>query len=238
MDQVAQHHVTCNSRSRMGTALPPLRRSKRDIVCSVGSGIEHAEGGGSGSTLEGFQIWVNVPSARKMDKPCYGTEPPASIPLLQFSNGASARVLAGSCGDGVGPFKTVTPVHMVDYCLPAATSLQHHVPVQLDNALVFCYRGCGRVSGCAVKENSITLLDAACDARDVTLESDRSASSGALAAVHIHSCCSGACFIVFAGKRLKQPIAWRGPFVMTTQVSAIAICSQVAQQRVTSGFSG
>jgi redox-sensitive bicupin YhaK (pirin superfamily) len=104
---------------------------------------------------------------------------------LQFANGASARVLAGRCGDCDGPFKTVTPVQMADYCLPAATSLQHHVPEQLDNALVFCYRGCGRVSGCAVKENSITLLDASCDARDVALESDRCASSGSHAAVHV-----------------------------------------------------
>ena len=37
---------------------------------------------------------------------------------------------------------------------------------------------------------------------------------------HSHPCSGGACFIVFAGKKLQQPIAWRGPFVMTTQVSA------------------
>lgn len=35
---------------------------------SVGSGIEHAEGGGTPEGMKncGFQIWVNVPSDRKM----------------------------------------------------------------------------------------------------------------------------------------------------------------------------
>ena len=43
--------------------------------CSAGSGIEHAEGGGTraGAPLTGFQIWVNVPAARKRDAPRYGT---------------------------------------------------------------------------------------------------------------------------------------------------------------------
>ena len=125
--------------------------------------------------LEGFQIWVNVPSARKMDVPRYGTEPPSAIPLLHLPGGASARVLAGDCHAVVGPFKTVTAVQMVDYCLPAAASLQHGVPAQLDNALVFCYRGSGSVSGCSVQENSITLLDAASDTRDIALQAGRCA---------------------------------------------------------------
>ena len=61
---------------------------------------------------------------------------------------------------------------MVDYSLPAAASLQHHVPAELDNALVFCYRGSGSIGGCAVKENSITLLDASSAARDISLQSE------------------------------------------------------------------
>jgi redox-sensitive bicupin YhaK (pirin superfamily) len=143
---------------------------------SVGSGIEHAEGGGCGGTLEGFQIWVNVPSARKMDEPRYGTEPPAAIPLLHVPGG-EARVLAGSCGGAVGPFKTVTAVEIVDYSLAATGVVQHHVASELDNALVFCYRGSGSVCGAAVKENSITLLKADDqENRSISLQSGRSVS--------------------------------------------------------------
>ena len=116
---------------------------------------------------------MNVPSARKMDAPRYGTEPPSAIPLLALPAGASARVLAGECGGAVGPFKTVTDVQMVDYSLPQAASLQHVVPPALDNALVFCYRGSGSVSGTAVKENTIVLLDAASAVREFRLEAGR-----------------------------------------------------------------
>ncbi len=144
----------------------------------MGSGIEHAEGGGSGRTLEGFQIWVNVPSARKMDEPRYGTEPPAAIPLLRFSCG-EARVLAGSCRGAVGPFKTVTSVEIVDYSLAATGVVQHHVAAELDNALVFCYRGSGSVCGSAVKENSITLLKAdVAETRSISLQSGRCVNGG------------------------------------------------------------
>jgi redox-sensitive bicupin YhaK (pirin superfamily) len=136
--------------------------------------------------LEGFQIWVNVPGSRKMDEPRYGSEPPEAIPLLQWP-GASARVLAGECEAAVGPFKTVTPVQMVDYSLAAGASLRHRVPVQLDSALLFCYRGSGSVSGCTVKENSITLLDATCDARDIALQADRCARARRSCAVQCHA---------------------------------------------------
>jgi hypothetical protein len=85
---------------------------------SVGSGIEHAEGGGTpeGDYMHGFQIWVNVPKEQKMADPryvcfmfavshdlmaSYGTEPPENIPLVE-QEGASLRVLAGAVGDSHG----------------------------------------------------------------------------------------------------------------------------------------
>jgi len=49
----------------------------------AGSGIEHAEGGGTPENVNqmGFQIWINLPSANKMMDPVYGTESPDKIPL-------------------------------------------------------------------------------------------------------------------------------------------------------------
>ncbi|CAK4077914.1 unnamed protein product, partial [Aphanomyces euteiches] len=41
---------------------------------SCGSGVEHAEGGGTAEGIEaGFQIWINVPASKKMDDPRSGT---------------------------------------------------------------------------------------------------------------------------------------------------------------------
>jgi hypothetical protein len=81
---------------------------------SVGSGIEHAEGGGTpaGQTMSGFQIWINVPTDRKMDDPRYGTVDPSALPILS-APGVSARLLAGSTGGKRGPFETVQELQML-----------------------------------------------------------------------------------------------------------------------------
>jgi len=82
---------------------------------SVGSGIEHAEGGGTpdGERMHGFQIWINVPRAHKLDDPAYGTADPGTIPELDLGVGVgSGRLLAGPnpFSDREGPFLTKQPV--------------------------------------------------------------------------------------------------------------------------------
>lgn len=169
---------------------------------SVGSGIEHAEGGGTpkGQNDCGFQIWINVPADRKMDDPRYGTVPPEDLPVLA-AEGLHARVLAGAVGGASGPFQTVQPLQMVDYALGPAASHTHVVPAELDNCLVYVYQGHGSVCGMPVPLQSIVRVDATdASARTVTLAAGPEGMSAML----------------FAGKRLRQPIAWQGPFVMNS----------------------
>ena len=174
--------------------------------CSVGSGIEHAEAGGTpaGSNTAGFQIWVNVPSARKMDDPRYGTVPSDQLAALQLPGGVVARVLAGPLGDGAaGPFKTVQDVSMVHYELPAGSAVEHEVGANLDNAMVYVFRGSVEAGPAkqAIAENQVARFDAGdAAARTITLTAGP----------------KGAGVMLFAGKMLRQPIAWRGPIVMTT----------------------
>jgi redox-sensitive bicupin YhaK (pirin superfamily) len=171
---------------------------------SVGSGIEHAEGGGTpaGQNTTGFQIWINVPAARKMDDPRYGTEPPENIPFLQPASGVSCRLLAGHMGDSTGPFRTTVDVQMVDYSLDAGALFEHFVqPVSLDNCLVYVYKGSGSVGGKSIKKHEAARFDATDpDARGVSLQAGPDGMSA----------------MVFAGKRLNEPVAWRGPMVMNT----------------------
>jgi hypothetical protein len=135
-----------------------------------------------------------------MDDPRYGTEPPENIPVITES-GILGRVLAGQVGDKLGPFKTVTDVQMVDYVLESNVSLTHLVPEILDNCLVYAYKGSGTVCGVPLPTHHIVRLDATNhDMRQVAID----ASS------------SGLSIMLFAGKMLREPIAWRGPFVMNT----------------------
>lgn len=181
---------------------------------SVGSGIEHAEGGGTpaGEYTTGFQIWVNVPSDKKMEDPRYGTEPPENIPILSF-DGSTARLLAGEYDGFKGPFQTVQNVLIMDIVVTMEAELTLSIPETLDNCMIYAYKGSGVISGQSLSTHEIIRFDASekC-ARNVTLNAVPAnpkvcdEGQGPLLAV-----------MVFAGTRLNQPIAWHGPFVMTTQ---------------------
>jgi quercetin 2,3-dioxygenase len=174
---------------------------------SVGSGIEHAEGGGTpaGESMAGFQIWINVPSDQKMNPPRYGTEPPDSIPTLPLSTtsgGVNVRVLAGEYTGARGPFQTVQPVLLLDVRLQKNTLYDVDIDNLYDNCIVFVYKGRGEISSQEVTQYNVLRLDAS-----HSFNRRISISSGISDEMNI---------LIFAGKKLNQPIAWHGPFVMTT----------------------
>jgi len=170
--------------------------------CSVGSGIEHAEGGGTpaGARQHGFQIWINVPQNRKKDDPRYGTEPPENIPVLKYP-GVQARLLAGQLGEAHGPFKTVQEVLMVDLELDVGTVHEYSLPESLDSCMIYIYRGDGKVAGEQVPWRAVAQLDAAGPARQLLLEAGP----------------QGMAALLFAGRRIREKIVWHGPFVMSSQ---------------------
>jgi redox-sensitive bicupin YhaK (pirin superfamily) len=177
---------------------------------SVGSGIEHAEGGGTpaGEKITGFQIWINVPSQHKYDDPQYGIVEPKDFPFLTYEDGVTARLLAGPLDDHVGPFQTKQPLQMIDFTLPPGTSRSHEVPSALDNCLAFIYSNNGGiVNNQPFPQFSVLRFDASNNTSDafrtIILENPVSATSELTV-------------LLFAGKRLNEPVVWHGPFVMNT----------------------
>ena len=195
---------------------------------SVGSGVEHAEGGANedGEVMQGFQIWINVPSQHKMDDPDYGTVSNEDMPVVfdigggNSNNGNSgtkrsmARILAGEAFGNtvVGPFRTKQPVQMIDFELQENDVVEFEISSDMDTALLYVYEGAlseannssgGSNSKGGLKDGAIVLLDA----DDVTHRRiSMTTAPGQTAGV-----------MLFAGKKLKEPIAWRGPIVMNTQ---------------------
>lgn len=170
---------------------------------SVGSGIEHAEGGGTplGGVNEGFQIWVNVPGEHKMDDPRYGTVPPENLPLFD-KGGIKARVMAGNLDGLIGPFKTVQDVQMIDFMIPKKLKHEHALPAHYNNCLVYVYKGSMKINGESVKQGRIVRLNAESGKKEERL--------AVFEAVEDAAC------LLFSGVRLNEPIAWHGPFVMNT----------------------
>lgn len=176
---------------------------------SVGSGIEHAEAGGTpvGEMMEGFQIWVNTPPERKMDEPAYGTEGPDDLPVLDLAVGVTARLLAGSIPGhaAVGPFKTAVSVQMIDLDLAGGAVFTHTLPPLslTDNALLYVHAGEGVVAGEAITRGSVIRLDASdADVRSFVVSAGAAGMKG----------------LLFSGRMIHAPIAWHGPFVMNTDV--------------------
>jgi len=192
---------------------------------SAGSGIEHAEGGGvpAGQYMHGFQIWINVPSKHKMDNPRYGTQPPDTLPLITYNSSSSSapaaeastgRVISGKFishsshavdrTTAQGPFATQTPTHIVDFVVKSGDVINHVIPPEMDQCLVYVYRGEGEVQGKKLGLNQVVRLNA----NEITQAEKVLVLKGGGD--------KGISVLVFAGIRLNQPIAWHGPFVMTT----------------------
>jgi redox-sensitive bicupin YhaK (pirin superfamily) len=174
---------------------------------STGSGVEHAEGGASekGDLVQGFQIWINVPGERKMDDPRYGTVPTEDLPLVKLNDKVSARVLAGNTLGVVGPFETVQPVEMADFELEPDATIEVDVGKGLNTVMLYVYEGAleDLNDKGGVQAGNVVLMDADSDEkRGLRMKTSSSSKAGVM---------------LFAGKKLDEPIAWHGPIVMNTQ---------------------
>ena len=169
---------------------------------SAGSGIIHQEmPKGIDGKMGGFQLWINMPRARKMSDPRYREVKSGAIPRAPAGRGASVRVIAGTVGGESGPIQddTVLPEYL-DVELEPGVAFSHGVP---EGHNYFAYvvggsAGFGRDPDDLVdSEHLVMLADGArVDAR-----------AGA----------RGARFLLVGGKPLREPVAWMGPIVMNTQ---------------------
>jgi hypothetical protein len=172
---------------------------------TAGKGIVHSEmPEQENGLLEGFQLWVNLPAAHKMDPPAYQEHPANRIPLETRDDGVEVRVIAGTTSRGThGPVvQPLTDPLYLDVRLPAGGEFVETTP-RGHNAFVYVINGPVVASG--AEANNVNL------ARD---------DLGILAhgdAVTLRAGDSDTRFLVVAGKPLNEPVARGGPFVMNTR---------------------
>ncbi|MBK9161617.1 MAG: pirin family protein [Nitrosomonadales bacterium] len=168
---------------------------------TAGRGVIHSEiPEQQDGVMEGFQLWLNLPSQRKMGEPWYRDFPSAEIPEYVTAGNVTVRVIAGTSNGVAGAVtREVTEPLYLDIHLPAGASFSTALPVT-HNAFLYVYRGAVQVGG--------TRVDAA---RMGILENDPGADGVAIAATET------ARLILVAGKPLNEPIVQYGPFVMNTE---------------------
>lgn len=163
----------------------------------AGSGLIHSElPEQQEGTMEGFQLWLNLPASQKMSAPKYRDIPAEQIPEFD-AGGVHVRVIAGESHGVAGAVTRpdTLPLYL-DVHLPAGSTFTQPLPAG-HNAFVHTYRGLVTVSGTELADRQMAILGNDGDA--VTLEAGTDSR-----------------VLVIAGRPLNEPIVQYGPFVMNT----------------------
>ncbi|HEX9797777.1 MAG TPA: pirin family protein [Anaerolineales bacterium] len=166
-----------------------------------GSGILHEEmpKRGPEGRVRGFQLWVNLPKARKMDTPRYQEVAQADIPIIE-REGVEVRLVAGEFEGVQGPVAEIAarPVYM-DVSLPVGASFTVPVPAG-HTAIVYLFEGSAGFAGepATIEATKMLVFD---DGDQLLAEPGP----------------YGARFMLMAGKPFGEPIFPYGPFVMNTE---------------------
>jgi redox-sensitive bicupin YhaK (pirin superfamily) len=163
--------------------------------------------------MEGFQLWLNLPSQDKMGPAWYRDIPSAAIPELRLP-GVTVRVIAGAASGLAGAVQRpqTSPLYL-DIHLAPGSAFEQALPLGHEG-FVYVYRGSAEVgagaSATAVPRQRMAVLAHA----HAGLEPEGAAADG------VRICNPGAeeaRLLLIAGQPLREPIVQHGPFVMNTR---------------------
>lgn len=165
---------------------------------TAGSGLIHSElPEQEEGLMEGFQLWLNLPSDRKMSKPSYQDIPSTAIPAYDTDSGTHVRVIAGDSHGVKGAVtRDETEPLFIDIHLPANGKFEQPLPSG-HHAFVYTYRGEASVDNRAVPDRHMGILS----------------NEGETVVI---TCQEPTRVLLIAGRPLNEPIAQYGPFVMNT----------------------
>jgi len=175
---------------------------------TAGKGILHIETPpddvvAAGGIFHGLQLWVNLPRAQKWIDPRYQDLEADSVALITTDDGgALLRVIAGEVAGHQGPGSTHTPMTMVHASLEPGARMTTPWPTEY-NALVYVLAGHGTVGAerRPVEAGQLTVFGAG-NALSVEAAREQDSRTSTLEV------------IMLGGRRIGEPVAWNGPFVM------------------------
>lgn len=150
--------------------------------------------------VSGFQLWVNLPRAKKMTDPRYKNLRRELVPKIATDTGAEVVLIAGRVyepGTGVveGPASDLhVPVVYMDVRLQEDTSFTFNAR-ESHTVLAYVYEGRVWLNGREVGQRELAIFDR--EGGEVVAKGKGK-------------------FLLLSGEPLEEPIAWRGPIVMNT----------------------
>lgn len=168
-------------------------------LMKAASGVIHSEmPRQENGLMRGFQLWINLPAAHKMDKPEYQEYPSDAFPVVE-QVGYSVKLLMGHFAHKSAPIiDDINNMSYFDVQLKAQQVFQHELAAG-NNSLIYVFEGNGQLNGQVVPEHTLIVLGA-------------SEQSPEFIAAE-----NGARFVLISGKPINEPSVQYGPFVMNTE---------------------
>jgi quercetin 2,3-dioxygenase len=163
------------------------------------SGVIHSEmPKQENGLMRGFQLWVNLPAANKMDKPEYQEYKSDAFPVVETPD-YNVKVLIGQFADVTAPINdSITAVSYFDVKLHAGKRLLHTLPAE-NHSLLYVFEGSGQLGTKNVAVNTLIVLGDDDKVTDFVAGED------------------GARFLLISGKPIDEPVVQYGPFVMNSR---------------------
>ncbi|MCE7039026.1 pirin family protein [Dyadobacter sp. CY312] len=169
---------------------------------TAGKGILHHEEAPENGFAHLLQLWVNLPAESKMVEPRYQDILESKM-VKQEAEGVTVKVISGSSGELTAETRNYVPVTMVEISLKPGSQFSQDLPPDY-NGFIFVLEGSGEFGSdlTAGKEKQVLWLSE---------EPDEESE------INIHALNEPLKVLVIAGKRLRESVAAKGPFVMNTE---------------------
>ncbi|MBC7004708.1 pirin family protein [Photobacterium sp. BZF1] len=168
---------------------------------SAGRGVIHSEMPiMTDGELHGFQIWINLPAAKKMQPADYHDFQPDVITQHRQDDGSLVRVIAGDLtikGTTLaGPLQqTGVPVTIADWQAEQASSLNSCLNPDFQ-AMLYVYKGAINIEGKEVNAGNLAILG---KGEGLAISTDKQAG-----------------VLLLSGHPIDEPVVHYGPFVMNS----------------------
>lgn len=172
---------------------------------TAGSGIIHSEmPQQQNGLMRGFQLWLNLPAATKLQAPAWRDIPAAELVRAEVGAGVHMTLIAGELTTAAGAWRgPVQRPHteplLADLRLQPGAAAELAIPAEWQ-VVLYVFAGA---------------LQVGADRRP--LQQREAGILGAGARVQMVAGSAGASVLLLAGRPLREPVAQWGPFVMNTR---------------------
>jgi redox-sensitive bicupin YhaK (pirin superfamily) len=163
------------------------------------SGVIHSEmPKQENGLMRGFQLWINLPAANKMDTPEYQEYKSDAFPVVETSD-YSVKVLIGRLDDADAPIvDELTGVSYFDVQVSAGGHFRHELPAG-NNSFIYVFEGDGRFNNQSIPANTLIELGSQDNVPELIAGEQ------------------GMRLLLVSGKPIDEPVVQYGPFVMNTR---------------------